>query len=396
MTQPIRLLGLTMEHVADFRSRPSAKSAGLYAALDRRFVVADVVRPAPPALDLYLAKLRHIHPDRNVWRARASLSLAMFRRRTAVAERRLRDLAGRYDLIVQLHTLFAPGDLGAARPYVLHTDNTYLLSERFFPQWAPLRGRARDAWVALERATYRRAAFLFPRSEFLRRSLIDDYGCDPARVVRVGGGANFAPAPLAGKRYDRQVALFVGSDFARKGGLTLLGAWQEVRRALPAAELWVVGPKRPLAPPQPGVRWLGFVAGRVELARLYAEATLFVMPSLFEPWGHAFFEAMASGLPCVGSDHGATPEIVRHGATGLLVPAGRPGPLARALVALLGSPALAEALGRRAHADTAAGHTWDDVAARMAPYIERAAAVGHDRVRYRPSPPVGEGQGVSG
>ncbi len=372
--QPIRLLGLTMEHVTDFRSSPDSKSAGLYAALDRRFAVVDVVRPAPSGLDFYLNKLRHIHLNRHTWRARASLSLAMFRSRTQVAERRLRELGGRYDLIVQLHTLFSPGRLDAGRPYVLHTDNTYLLSERHFPPWAPLRGRARAAWVALEGETYRRAGALFPRSEFLRRSLIDDYGCDPERVIRVGGGANFSPAPLEGKDYGRQVALFVGSDFERKGGVLLLRAWREVRRRLPDAQLWIVGPRRPLAPPQAGVVWHGHLSDRAALARLYVEATAFVMPSLFEPWGHVFFEAMAYGLPAVGSSQGATPEIVRDGLTGLLVPPGQAAPLAAAITTLLGSPGLASSMGRHAQANLMNGNTWDDVAGRMAPAIERLAA----------------------
>lgn len=371
---PIRLLGLTMERVANFRSQPSAKSAGLYAALDRRFSVVGVERPAPSRFAQLSAKLLAFHPDRQVWRARAGLSLGMFRRRSAVAEQLLRAWQGRYDLVVQLHTLFAPGLRGMERRYVLHTDNTYALSERYFPEWAPLRGGQRDAWIKLEGDTYRQAAFLFPRSEFLRRSMIEDYGCDPARVIRVGGGANLAAASLEGKRYDRQIAILVGSDFARKGGATLLQAWSAVRRQLPEAQLWIVGPKQPQAPAQPGVHWHGFVSDRAALAQMYAEATLFVMPSLFEPWGHVFYEAMAYGLPCIGSSHGATPEIVRDGETGLLVPPGEPEPLATALLALLGNPARAEQLGRRAHTEVLEGHSWDNVVERMAPYLERAVA----------------------
>src|SRR5215213_3415264 len=98
---PIRILGLTMEHVATFRSQPYAKSAGLYAALDRRFGVVGLERPAPSRFDHYCAKLVSFHPDRNVWRARAGLNPWMFRRRTAAAERRLRTWEGHYDLIVQ-------------------------------------------------------------------------------------------------------------------------------------------------------------------------------------------------------------------------------------------------------------------------------------------------------
>lgn len=371
---PIRLLGLTMEHVTNFRSQPNSKSAGLYAALDRRFAMVDVVRPAPSSFEVYLNKLRHIHPDRNEWRSRASVSFDMFRRRSEIAEQALRVREGTFDLIVQLHTLLSPGRLESGRPFVLHTDNTYALSERYFPAWAPLRGQGRANWLAAERATYQHAAFLFPRSEFLRRSMIEDYGCDPDRVIRVGGGSNFAPVSLENKRYDRQIALFVGSDFERKGGVMVLKAFEQVRRVLPEAQLWIIGPKQPLAEPQPGVTWHGYVTDRAEVARMYHEATVFVMPSLFEPWGHVFYEAMAYGLPCIGSDHGATPEIVRNGETGLLVPAGEIEPLAAAMTRVLGDAALAETVGRRGHHETADGHSWDDVVDRMTPYIEQAVA----------------------
>lgn len=370
----IRILGLTMERVADFRSQPNSKSGGLYAALDRRFTVVGVERPAPSQFDHYLNKLLAFHPNRTVWRARASMTTRMFRRRSTIAERVARERAGQYDLIMQLHTLFSPDLRHQGRPYVLHTDNTYILSERYYPTWAPLRGRGRDAWVAMERDTYQRAAFLFPRSEFLRRSMIDDYGCDPERVIRVGGGANLAAVSLDTKRYDRQVALMVGSDFERKGGFALLDAWETVRASLPDAQLWIVGPKQQIGPDRPGVRWHGFVSDRTALAKLYAEATLFAMPSLFEPWGHVFYEAMAYGLPCVGSTFGATPEIVRDGETGVLVPPGNPQRLAEALIALIGDAPRAEAMGRRAHADVVQGHSWDDVVDRMAPYIEQAVA----------------------
>lgn len=74
----------------------------------------------------------------------------------------------------------------------------------------------------LYRAVYRNATFLFPRTEFLRRLLIEDYGCDPQRVVVVGYGANFTAPSLEDRRYGSQTALFVGIDFTRKGGPLLL------------------------------------------------------------------------------------------------------------------------------------------------------------------------------
>lgn len=381
-THQLRILGLTLERVANFRSQPSAKSAGLYAALDRRFQVVDIVRPVLPKPEYYLNRLMMAHPNRSYWRSRSSLSTWAFHRRSVHAERLLQQCAGRYDLIVQLHTLLSPGLDPQKYRYVLHTDNTYMLSERHYAPWAPLRGRQRDEWIRREQLVYQNAAFLFPRSEFLRRSMIDDYGCDPERVIRVGGGSNFGTASLIDKQYDKQTALFVGFDFERKGGMELLHAWEQVHRQLPQAELWIVGPRRPRRQ-LPGVHWIGSVKDRQQLAQLYQRATLFVMPSLFEPWGHVFFEAMSYGLACIGSTICAMPEIIDDGVTGLLVPPGAPLPLADALVGLLGDAQRAEAMGKAAQQRVRQGSTWDDVVARMAPYIEQAVADNAHQVRTK-------------
>jgi glycosyltransferase involved in cell wall biosynthesis len=59
---------------------------------------------------------------------------------------------------------------------------------------------------------------------------------------------------------------------------------------------------------------------------------------------------------------------------GLLVPAGEPEPLAEALISLLGDPERAARMGRSGHADVATEHTWERVADRMAPGIERAVS----------------------
>ncbi|MDP2307743.1 MAG: glycosyltransferase family 4 protein [Pseudomonadota bacterium] len=366
-----RILGLSLDPTTDSAKTPHGKNAGLFGALDRRFGVVGMVHPEVGRVEEHVRKLARFHPDRARWRRRYNLSPAMFERRSAVAERQLRAWDGRYDLIVQLHTLLAPGTVPGARPFVLHTDNTYLLSERHYPPWAPLRGPEREAWIRLERAVYQGAAFLFPRSEWLRRSMIDDYGCDPERVIRVGGGANLSTNTLNAKRYDGQTALFVGLDFERKGGVALLRAWEIVRRRLPTARLRVVGTRNRFGAPTAGVEWIGPVSDRAQLARLYADASVFVLPSLFEPWGHVFYEAMGHGLACVASTCCAMPEIVEDSVTGLLVPPGAPEPLAEALASLLSAPDLAERMGRAAHASVMQGHTWDDVVGRMAPAITR-------------------------
>jgi glycosyltransferase involved in cell wall biosynthesis len=76
-----------------------------------------------------------------------------------------------------------------------------------------------------------------------------------------------------------------------------------------------------------------------------AAMDLFVLCSLREGLGIALLEAMAVGRPIVATKVGGVPEVVEDGVTGLLVPPGDPGSLARAIVRLAEAPALRRAMG---------------------------------------------------
>ena len=81
-----------------------------------------------------------------------------------------------------------------------------------------------------------------------------------------------------------------------------------------------------------------------------AAADVFVLPSLSEGLPGALIEAMAAGLPCVTTDIPGNRELVKHGQTGLLVPAQDPTALASALRTLLNSSAEAQRLAMAGHA----------------------------------------------
>lgn len=366
------LLGLSMDPTADFRGRPEAKNAGLFGALHDRYGLSEVLQPSLSPVEQRLLQLRRAHWDRGRWRRRFNLWPDTFRRRSAVAHELLEAREGRFSLVVQLHTLVSPGLQPGRWPYVLHTDTTYALTERHYPRGAPLRGGSRREWLALERQVFHGAAALFPRSDWLRRSLLEDYGCDPERVFTVGGGANQPRESLEGREWGSGRALFVGRVGYRKGLDVLLRAWPHVIRVLPEARLTVVGLPEAPAPLPPGVDWAGLVSSRKVLADHYDAADVFVLPSRYEPWGHVFFEAMGRGLACIGTRTCAMPEIIDEGETGLLVPPGEAEPLATALSRLLGDPVEAEALGRAAFARASAGCTWAHVVDRMGPQLEAA------------------------
>ncbi len=366
----------------------STATALLLELLGERHAPAGTIHPRlTPAFDL-LVKLRHVNRDRATWRARAGFNAASFLALSGAIERELRRDEGSFDLIFQAQTLFSPGDLQTRRPFVIYTDNIMSLTQRFYPAWAPLSAAGFRRWRELEAAVCRAAAHVFPWSDFVRDAMIADYGLDPDRVTSVGAGANLLMGELQSRRWDSARALFVGRDFARKGGRELLAAWAHVRRALPDARLTVVGPPQaPDGADLSGVDWLGAVESQSELRRLYEEASVFVMPSLFEPWGHVFLEAMGCGLPCIGAAHCAMPEIIAEGETGLLVPPGEVEPLAAALERLLGDPSLAEQYGRAGHASALSNNHWRDVADRISPVLKTA-------VEQSPPRPASSRRGV--
>jgi starch synthase len=287
-----------------------------------------------------------------------------FDRHSACAAAALRALAPQPDVVLQNGALFSPGR-PAPLPYGLLLDHTRALAMES-PPW-PAAGLAPpadygDAWYERERTVYRGARFVATFSENTARSVIRDYGVDPARVRVVGAGANvFPPAPL--RHDDGRTIVFVGREFARKGGTFLAEAFRRLRARVPGARLLVVGPASAPALPE-GARWLGEVPTPV-LPDVLAGATVFAMPTLREPFGIAFLDAMACGLPCVGTRVEAIPEIVRDGETGLLVPPGDAGALADALERLLRDPERARAMGARGRARVAERFLWSHVAERL-------------------------------
>src|SRR5437588_12475077 len=99
-----------------------------------------------------------------------------------------------------------------------------------------------------------------------------------------------------------------------------------------------------------------------ELAALYRDADVFVLASRFEGYGMAYAEAIAHGLPVVGTRAGAIPDTVPAGA-GVLVPPDDVGALAAVLRHLIGSRSERERLAVGARAAAAAFPSWRDSAA---------------------------------
>jgi glycosyltransferase involved in cell wall biosynthesis len=207
----------------------------------------------------------------------------------------------------------------------------------------------------MNRRAFHAAATLVPWSEWAKASLVNDYGVDPAkiRVLAPGAAPQFFeigrrraqasdPAPAGPVRL-----LFVGGEWGRKGGPQLL----EAVAGLPAGSWQLDVVTRDAVPPRPGVVvHHGIGPNSPELFRLFAEADLFVLPSLGECLAVVLMEATAAGLPIVTTDVGALAEALRPDETGLVVPPKDVSALRQALSALVGDPARRRSMGRGGHA----------------------------------------------
>ena len=180
--------------------------------------------------------------------------------------------------------------------------------------------------VSAIKAYFRRVAaisdVLATVSEFSRRSIIDDLGVAPARLITVDQPIDHASAArvrsLRACTPAENHALYIGRDAPHKNLDRTVEAFRSTRLHEAGAELVLVGVdgegRRRLAALAAAigcrVRFPGIV-GQPELERLLATAAVLVQPSLEEGFGLPAAEAMAAGVPVAAADAGSLPEILR-------------------------------------------------------------------------------------
>lgn len=186
----------------------------------------------------------------------------------------------------------------------------------------------------------------------LEADVVASWGVDRERIALISEGIDlreFAALPARDPDREGTTVLFVGRLYPeQKGLIPLIQAFAQVPRGLGlrlrvVGEDWGgLGPLTRLSQ-ELGIQDRVVTTGplsRATLLREYASADLFVLPSLFEPFGIVLMEAMASGLPIVATRVGGVPEVVQEGENALLVPPSDPTALANALVRLATDGAL--------------------------------------------------------
>jgi glycosyltransferase involved in cell wall biosynthesis len=158
----------------------------------------------------------------------------------------------------------------------------------------------------------------------------DASGIDPASVRR---GLGIAPESVVIGTLGRLTAI--------KGQRDLVTAFAGVCDHVANAWLLLVGDGDERSILESLARELGveervvFAGWRDDIVEVLGAMDVFAFPSINEGMGKALVEAMFSGLPCVATDVGGIPELIRHEREGLLVAAAAPGELRQALVRLV-------------------------------------------------------------
>jgi UDP-glucose:(heptosyl)LPS alpha-1,3-glucosyltransferase len=200
-------------------------------------------------------------------------------------------------------------------------------------------------------------------SRMNREEIMRHYGTPEGKLPVVYLGIDldhFHPAERARLRPAQRAALgfgepdlvlvCVGSGFERKGVATLLRA---VAKSSVRCHAIVVGGDKHAAGYEALARELG-IADRVRFAGVqkdarpwYAAGDVFVMPSLYEPFGNANMEALAMGLPVITSTKSGVAELLRPGVSGYVHDALDADGVAVSIAALA-DPVHREAMGRAA------------------------------------------------
>jgi N-acetyl-alpha-D-glucosaminyl L-malate synthase BshA len=210
-------------------------------------------------------------------------------------------------------------------------------------------------------------------SKYLRDETQSVFGCAACRIDVI---PNFIdPTVYDRSRYEPQlgeqssgdkVLMHISNFRAVKRVRDVVRIYARVAKEVPSVLVMVGdGPERIDAEQEArhlGVQDRVFFLGKLEaVAPLLASADLFLIPSQSESFGLSALEALATGVPVVGTRAGGLPEVVRDGETGALCDVGDVEGMARAAIALLTDADRWHAVSERAAADARKRFSLDQV-----------------------------------
>lgn len=210
-------------------------------------------------------------------------------------------------------------------PMVITTDATPVLHDNY-GKWYEKRMSLKysllsSAKRSMTRAVFQDAHYVLPFSDWVKRSLIDDYQTPAEHIEVIPPGINLSVWNNAAKSSDSQRplrVLFVGGHFMRKGGDMVVRA--AGRKEFSNCQFDIVTQDAPMALPENVRIHTHVTANSKEMIDLYNAADVFVLPTRADFHSWVSLEAMAMHLPVITTNVGAMSEIVDDGASGFIIP----------------------------------------------------------------------------
>ena len=232
----------------------------------------------------------------------------------------------------------------------------------------------------------RGADWIISVSEGAKRDIMK-YGLDGDRikVIHNGVDVNFykPSAPTFREKYADgydHLLVFVGRIIEQKGLRHLYDAMPRVLKEHPRTRILIVGKGKLRERHMELVRrkgleknvlFPGFIPDE-KMPDLYSSADIFVLPSLWEPFGFVLVEAGSCGTPLCGSDVGGIPEIIERGKNGLTFPSGDPKRMAEALESMLGDERKLREMGKNSREIAVERFDWEVIARKTREFYEKA------------------------
>ncbi len=220
--------------------------------------------------------------------------------------------------------------------------------------------------AVLERSLYSADRYIAV-SRNLKRELVELYGLDARKIDVVYNGIEYEKFR---RGPDGKYIFFIGRIDQMKGVEFLVEAYSMIRKEIPHRLLLCgTGNKEYGRFIRDRITELGLdecveIRGRLtesEVLKLYSEASIVALPSIYEPFGITVLEGMASGKAVITTTRSGASEIVDNWKNAVVVRPGDPRDLADAMKKLLTESALREGISRNARA-LSKKYSWDMIA----------------------------------
>lgn len=251
--------------------------------------------------------------------------------------------------------------------YTDHTTKTNFLYPHIKPEEYI---RSKRFIEKFETELYKEATLIFTLGSLAAQSLISQYDIPKEKVVPVFAGSNVTRSSDNNlTKYFSKNILFVGVEWERKGGPTLLAAFRNILKTHPDTTLTIVG-CNPKNITLPNCKVIGKIPVN-EISKYYDCASIFCLPTVREPFGIVFIEAMKYRLPIVANKIGSIPDLVINDYNGFLID-NNVRQYTDILCKLLSNPEKCQQMGENGYQYFKSNFTWDEVGKKITKNINKA------------------------